>query len=216
MNESDLYQSIKRFLEEKYSCFYSCIEAGKQGFGSIDVFGVRYANIEKTKIETIGVEAKVNKTNVCANFGQAKGYSLFCHKVYFASFQDGSEKHSFSDDDIKAAKHLGIGIIRIYGVNPPNFICEKVLEAKNGNPMHSLLADVLKNNRVFQCATCKNIQHYEKEDFETVRYSKHSVNDRTKQQIKNGKSLLFQRIGYGDNDKEEFYCNPCARIKLKV
>ena len=51
----------------------------------MDVFGVYYTNPEKTEVETVGVEVKINKIPISAKFGQAKGYTLFCDRVFFAS-----------------------------------------------------------------------------------------------------------------------------------
>lgn len=67
-------------------------EVGKEGIGYVDVFGVYHKNPEKTQIETIGVEVKISKIRKAANFGQAKGYSVFFDKVYFASLDE------FDDD----------------------------------------------------------------------------------------------------------------------
>lgn len=212
MKESILYGSVKRFLEDKYGCFYSCIEAGKQGFGSVDVFGVRYKD-QRTQIETIGVEVKVNKSNICASFGQAKGYSLLCDKVYFASYQDGFEKNAFSEKDIKAAKHLSIGIIKIYGIEP-NFVCEEVLEAPRGKPVKNLLLEVLRYKAIFQCNTCRVFSHYDRKTFTTTNNSKFPYYDWTKQQIRDGKSLSIKSID--DEDSHEFYCNFCAKSKLGI
>jgi hypothetical protein len=159
MKESVLYKPIKNFLQNKYGCFYSCEEAGKQGLGSVDVFGVCYLNSEKDRIETIGVDAKVNKTKVCAYFGQAKGYSIMLNKTYFASFQDGSIENSFNEVDIQVAKHLGIGIIKVYGISPDKLRCEEVLQAPTRKPLDCLLKDVLRIKKVFQCHGCTVFQH---------------------------------------------------------
>ena len=65
---------------------YPCVttEAGREGI-NFDVFGARYRNLETFEIETVGFEVKIWKCAACSDFGQAKGYSIFYDKVYFAS-----------------------------------------------------------------------------------------------------------------------------------
>ena len=86
IRESDLYRLVREFIENKFKCFNKKLEeVGKEGVGYVDVFGVYYKDSENTEIETVGVEVKSKKRRTAAEFGQAKGYSVFCHKVYFAS-----------------------------------------------------------------------------------------------------------------------------------
>ena len=98
-------------------------EVGKEGIGYVDVFGVYYKDSENTEIETVGVEVKPKKRRIAAEFGQAKGYSVFCHKVYFASMD------RFDEIDKGIAKHLGIGLIEITK-NASRFYCRIVCEPK--------------------------------------------------------------------------------------
>lgn len=206
MQESELYDSVKEFIEKRHECFFVAIEAGKQGVGSVDVFGVRHVNPEKSEITTIGVEVKVNKGSPCADFGQAKGYSVLCHKMYFASMDE------FNEGDVEIAKYLGIGLIKIKRENP-NFVCNEVLDAPASVPINRLLDYVLRSKRIFQCESCKVFQCHQKNrkvNYTTVK-SLDKITEWTKEQIKKGRGL---RIKY--QDKREFYCNACAREKLEI
>jgi hypothetical protein len=202
MQESELYDSVKEYIEKRHKCFFVAKEAGKQGVGSVDVFGVRHTNPEKSEIETIGVEIKVDKGSQCADFGQAKGYSVFCHKMYFASMD------KFNQEDKEIAEYLGIGLIQIEHANP-SLVCNEVLEAPAKMPIRRLQDYVLGSKRVYQCDSCKIFRHVE--NFTVVR-SWDTMTGWTRQQIQNGKGL---RIRHTDG-KREFYCNACARGKLNI
>lgn len=212
MQESELYESVKKFIEKTYNCFYATKEAGKQGIGSVDVFGVHYENLEKTKIETVGVEVKKTKIPISANFGQAKGYTLFCDKMYFASLNEFKGKDvKFNEEDIEIAKYLGIGLIQIKRENS-GFVCNEVLKAATSMPIKRLREHALKSKVIFTCQSCKVIQRYEKNYTRVPRNLDeiHTYANATyvKNQIKGGKGLLTKN---GD-----FYCNTCARMKLKI
>ena len=200
MKESDLYEPIMKFLRDEYNCFYCCQEAGKHGIGSVDVFGVRYKNPKKSEIETIGVEVKPYKNAICANFGQAKGYSLFCDKVYFAF-----PRFEITEDDKEAANRLGIGLIKIEG-EKPNFVCKEVLEAPTSVPIDKLRSYVLGSKRIYQCESCKVFQHCK-----NITKVTDKIWSSTKKEIKNGKGLRVR-----NKDKKEFYCNTCAKMKLSI
>lgn len=198
MKESDLYAPVEKFLQDEYYCFYHCQEAGKHGFGSVDVFGVRYKNSEKSEIETIGVEVKPYKHAICANFGQAKGYSLFCDKVYFAF-----PRFEVTEDDKEAANRLGVGLIKIEGENP-NFVCKEVLQAPTSFPIDKLRSYVLGSKRIYQCESCKVFQQSKKITRITDR-----IWSSTKKEINNGKDLRVR-----NKSRKEFYCNACAKKKF--
>jgi len=96
----------------------------------VDVFGARYRKPETFEIETVGVEVKIEKKAASTDFGQAKGYSVFCDRVYFASTNWIANVDVFNDIDIEIAKHLGIGLIKIEGRTPI-----MVLEAPLSKPI---------------------------------------------------------------------------------
>jgi hypothetical protein len=207
MQEPELYPSVKEFVFKTFKCAFPPFqEAGKQGIGFVDVFGVRYKNPEKSKIETIGVEVKKKLASPCTDFGQAKGYSVFCHRMYFASIDE------FDKDDMEIARHLSIGLIEIKRGNP-NFECKEVLEAPANVTIGWLREYVLKAKGIFTCQSCKVTDFYERGDYtaplcnldEIPTYSNVTY---VKNQIKSGKGLLTK-----DGD---FYCNKCAREKLKI
>lgn len=204
MKESELYPLVREFIKNKYKCFYVTIEAGKEGIGSIDVFGVYHKNLEKTEIETVGVEVKIKKIPISAKFGQAKGYSLFCHKVYFASLD------KFESEDIQIAKHLGMGLISLGKTNNSNFTCSEVLEPPENTPIPKLLNLILERKNLFICNSCKVIENRSGKYTETI-YNFDKIYNYTKKAVKEGKGLLIK-----NKDKKEFYCNECARIKLNL
>ena len=204
MKESELYPSVEEFIRKKYACFAVKTEAGKQGIGSVDIFGVYHKNIEKTEIETIGVEVKTDKIPLSANFGQARGYSVFCDKMYFASL-------NIDEEDVKIASFLGIGLIKIEG-KYPNFVCSKVLEAPTSMAMPEVRDYVLKYKRIFQCESCKVFQGYQRNEYvETENSWDNLTNWAEEQVIKKGKGLRI-----GKKDRKEFYCNKCARTRLNL
>jgi len=203
MQESELYEPVKKFIENRYKCFFATKEAGKQGIGSVDVFGVRHKNPEKSEIETLGVEVKINKIPLSANFGQARGYSVFCDKMYFASL-------NIDKEDMKIASFLGIGFIKIEG-KYPNFVCNKVLEAPTNVAITEMRDYVLGYKGVFQCESCKVFQHYLRNEYVVTENSWGKITNWTKEQvIKKGKGLRIRK-----KDRKEFYCNKCAKNELK-
>ncbi len=201
MKESELYPSVEEFIRKKYDCFTAGIEAGKQGIGSVDIFGVYHKNIEKTEIETVGVEVKISKIPIASHFGQAKGYSLFCHKMYFASL------NKFDDENIEMAKYLGIGLISITEENAV-FVCHEALELSTSMPIPKLLAWILERRKILACQSCKVIQ--ERNYTKTI-YDLDKIPPWSRKEVKKGKDLLIK-----NNEKIEFYCNKCARISLNL
>lgn len=202
MQESDLYASIKTFIRD--TCKYPCVttEAGRQGIGYVDVFGARYKNPETFEIETVGVEVKFWKKAASTDFGQAKGYSVFCDKVYFASTKWLKNVEVFNDEDIKIAKYLGIGLIKIEGENP-----SIVLEAPSCKPMIEIRDDVLRAKDIFRCVSCNILDIYQKNV--TTLDSDTKITSWTRDKIKEGKGLLIK-------SENKFYCNRCAKKKLKI
>jgi hypothetical protein len=203
MDESELYELVRDFAKKRYKCFFATIEAGKQRVGSVDVFEVRHKNPEQSEIETIGVEVKKNIVSPCNDFGQTKGYSVFCHRTYLASMDE------FNKDDIEIAKYLKIGLIQITRENS-NFVCRVALEAHTSDPIKRLLDYVLGSKRIYQCETCK-VFDWHKRNFTVVR-SWDNVSEWTKKQIRNGKGLRIRQ----KDGKREFYCNRHAKIKLGI
>ena len=203
MQESELYEPVKKFVENRYKCFFTTQEAGIQGIGSVDVFGVRHKNPEKTEIETLGVEVKINKIPLSANFGQARGYSVFCDKTYFASL------NIFDERDTEIAGYLGIGLIEIKG-KYPNFVCNQVL----GAPVNLAIAEmrdyVLGYKQVLQCESCKVFQHCERNEYIVTESSLDKLTSWAKEQVtKKGKGLRIKK-----KDQKKFYCNKCAKNEL--
>jgi len=203
MQESELYEPVKKFVKNRFKCFFATKEAGIPGIGSVDVFGVRYTNPDKSEIETIGVEVKIDKIPLSANFGQARGYSVFCDRMYFASL-------NIDEEDVKIARFLGIGLIKIKG-KYPDFVCNKFLEAPTSAAITEMRYYVLKYKRVFQCESCKVFQHYQRNEYVATESSWDKTTNWTKEQvIKKGKGLRI-----GKKDRKEFYCNKCGKNELK-
>jgi hypothetical protein len=195
MEESELYPSVKEFIKNKYDCFKISGETGKEGIGYADIFGVYHKNSEKTEIETIGVEVKVKKRSPCANFGQAKGYSVFFHKVYFASLDE------FNHEDIEIAKSLSIGLISIAKANTI-FVCHEALEPSTSAPIPKLLDSILKRKKILACQSCKVIEQRNYTETSSLgKIPKWNVDE-----VEKGKDLLLK-----NKEKTEFYCNTCAR-----
>lgn len=202
MQESDLYDPIKTFLRD--TCGYPCVttEAGRLGIGYVDVFGARYRKPETFEIETVGVEVKSEKKAASSDFGQAKGYSVFCDRVYFASKKLIANVDVFNDIDIEIAKHLGIGLIKIEGRTPI-----MVLEAPLSKPIIHMRNDVLESKDIYRCVSCNVLDIYQKNVTEWNSDTK--ITSWTKDKIKEGKGLLIK-------NENEFYCNRCARKKLRI
>jgi hypothetical protein len=202
MLESHLYAPIKTFIRD--TCKYPCVttEAGRQGIGYVDVFGARYKNPETLEIETIGVEVKYEKKAASTDFGQAKGYSVFCDKAYFASTNLISNVEVFNDLDIKIAKYLGIGLIKIEDEKP-----SIVLEAQSFKPMIEIRNDVLRAKDIFGCVSCNILDIYQKNM--TTSDSMMNITSWTRDKIKEGKGLLIRK-------ENRFYCNRCAKKKLNI
>jgi hypothetical protein len=196
MKELELYRPVMRFLAENLDCFFVANEAGKQGVGSVDVFGVRYISSSKSEIETIGVEVKTSHhKRLSTNFGQAKGYSVFCERPYFASVDALSGKN-----ELEIANFLGIGLIKIEGENP-NYVCSEVLEAPKNTPIPELRNYVLRYKGIFQCESCMVFQKSDVTEVTT------EPTEWTRNEIRNhNKGLLIKH-----KLDEKFYCNACAK-----
>ena len=201
MEEKELYPWVKEFIGKKYDCFMTCGEIGVERIGYPDVFGIYHKNPEKTDIETIGVEVKTKKHSTCAEFGQAKGYSVFCHKVYFASLDE------FNYQDLEIAKYLGIGLISITKVDS-GFACHEVLEPSTNTPIKKLLDVILEKRRILACQSCKVVQ---KRNYTQTVYGLDKIPPWNRNEVKKGKDLLIK-----NKDRKELYCNECARIILKL
>jgi hypothetical protein len=203
--ESELYPSVEAFVHNTLNCDFTFREAGKDRVGWVDIFGVRYMNVEKTEIEAIGVEVKGKTRSLSANFGQAKGYSVFCDKVYFASLNVNKE-------DIKIASFLGIGLVKIEGQHP-NFVCSEILEAPTNKPIIEIRDYALEHKGVFQCESCKVFQPYKRNEYYETKKTWNEIEPYAKKEVeKNGKGLLIA----DKNNTHKFYCNKCAIAELKT
>jgi hypothetical protein len=191
MKEAKLYESVRKFVEKKFKC-HAARELGKEGIGFIDIFGI--SNKNSKEIEVIGVEVKTSKRFIAAYFGQAKGYSLFCHKIYFASPDD------FNKEDIEIAKFLKMGLIKI-GKSE----CKEILKAPANKPMPKLLKTILERKKIIRCDSCGTIA---KRNFTETQYNINKLYNYTKELVKKGKDLSIKN--------KKFYCNKCAKkIGLK-
>ena len=153
MSEKDFYEPIQKFIKKKYNCFFVKQRVGKQVYGYADVLGISRKNKEQSAIEVIGVEIKSWKKEVCRGFGQAKGYSVFCHRIYYAAPKMIDNMETFSEEDKEIAKYLGIGLIEIR-IRNAGYVCYEVLEAPANIPLTNCLDTVLKTVGMHQfCST---------------------------------------------------------------
>jgi len=196
MKEAELYPIVGEFIKKEYNCFFTKIEFGKEGIGSIDVFGM-HTNTNNNENETVGVEVKIDKNPISTNFGQAKGYSIFCHKVFFASL------NNFTEEEKNIAEFLGIGLISIENIGKQNFVCHKVLEPPKNKPIEDLLKLILERAKVITCDKCGTT---EKRDFTQTTYGLDRIPEYTKNMVERGKDLLVR-----NKEGKEFYCNKCIR-----
>ena len=180
----------------------TCGEIGVERIGYPDVFGVYHKNPEKTDIETIAVEVKTRKRSTCAEFGQAKGYCVYSHKVYFASLDE------FNHEDVEIAEYLGIGLISITKADS-SYVCHEVLKPSTNTPIKRLLNIILEKRKILACQACKII--IERNYTETV-YGLDKIPTWNQNEVKKGKDLLLIK----NKDGKELYCNRCARIMLKL
>jgi len=201
MQEPELYPSVEEFIKNKYNCFCTWREVGIERIGYADVFGVYHKNSEKTEIETICVEVKTRKRSTSKEFGQAKGYSVFSHKAYFASVDE------FNNEDVEIAKYLGIGLISITKENS-SFVCHEALEPSTSIPIPKLLDLILERRKILACQSCKVIQ---KRNYTKTIYDLDKIFAWTRNEVKKGKDLLIK-----NSEKMEFYCNKCARTRLNL
>ncbi len=199
MKESELYPSVEGFIKNKHKCFKTWREVGIERIGYADIFGVCHQNSEKTEIETICVEVKIRKRSICAEFGQAKGYSVFSHNVYFASLDE------FNDEDLEIAKYLGIGLISITK-EKTSFVCHESLEPITSIPIPKLLDLILERRKVLACQSCKVIRE---RNYTRTIYDLDKISAWSRNEVKKGKDLLIR-----NDEKMEFYCNKCARTRL--
>jgi hypothetical protein len=209
LREYDFYPHVKEFIRKKYNCFYDCIEAGIPLIGSVDVFGVYHKNPEKSEIEVVGAEVKYVKygalSAISKGFGQTKSYSLFCDRVYFVFYSPcDCRQNKLSEDQIAAAKHLGLGLIELINMNS-SFVCNEIIEAPSISPCAKMQDYVLKYKSILQCKSCKTICHSVTTKV-SLQHSEWTLNE-----IRKGKGLLI-----GETGKEEFYCNKCAKIKYNI
>jgi hypothetical protein len=158
MSESELYEPSQKFIKRRYNCFFVATHVGKDSYGYADVFGIRYKNQEKSAIETIGVEVKSWKQEVCRSFGQAKGYSVFCHRIYYAVPKTIANIETFSEEDKEIAKYLGIGLIEMRN-RGSGYFCREVLEAPENLPLSQCLDTVLKTKKVNMPQFCSKKEY---------------------------------------------------------
>ena len=234
--EKDLYHFVEEFLKVEeskgFGVDYTRQNLGKKGsktddsikglkIGMIDVGGVKeYKERFTNYFEVIGVEVKQKSHNFTRDLGQTMGYSIFCHRLYYA-FAD-IEKDQDISQMLDFASNLGIGIIKINKDSPKN--SEILLYSKLFNPDRNILLSVLdgpfpdKNNpgkRVWleECIICKGLvgleelregKHWSKKNFIQINSkNKISASD-------TNKHIQFIRVD-SQKDRAQYFtiCKDC-------
>lgn len=145
--ESDLYPTVKKYLDKKYSKSSLCskINIGIKS-GTIDVVLVRgiFGDLSQS-CEVISVEVKADKNRFLNYIGQALGYSILSDRCHLAI------PGKFSQNDIDIASTLGIGLIEI-GENS----CKQIIDSKLFSPIEHLRLKLLNKLKINRCTICNS------------------------------------------------------------
>ena len=145
--EEELYPLVEDFLKKRFGARWTGKKFGRHGkakgegqssrFGHIDVFGIKqYKENFSNRFEVIGVEVKPDAYHFAKDLGQTLGYSIFCHRLFYAYPDDIGLKDQIFD----FASKLGIGVIKI-NKNPDK--TELLLPSKLFEPDKDLILSAL-------------------------------------------------------------------------
>ena len=238
--EKDLYPLVEKFLKAEeprgFGADYTLQNLGKRikkskdskkmlKVGKVDVGGVKeYKERFTNHFEVIGVEVKPNSNNFTRDLGQTMGYSIFCHRLYYAFVNMRKDLDIIQMLDF--ASNLGIGIIKINKDSPED--SEILLYSKLFNPDRNTLLRVLdgpfsdKNTpdkRVWlgECIICNGLvgleelwdgKHWNKKNFIQI----NSKNKNLKNKISasgTDKHIQFIRVDSQKKDQYFTICKDC-------
>lgn len=132
-------------MKRHFLCFKTAINTGLI-HSRIDVLGVRDIGGHLSgDVETISIEVKRNSEPFATASGQALGYKIYTNRVYLADIRDGS----FTNEEIRIASHLGIGLIQIKKGK-----CIEILSSPFYVPMISHKLALLEKLALVKCQIC--------------------------------------------------------------
>lgn len=214
-SEQKLYPLVAKWMKKQFHCFNVAINTGLI-HSRIDVVGIRDIGGDLSgDVETISIEVKRGSEPFATACGQALGYKVYANRVYLA---DVREK-SFTDEEIRIASHLGIGLIQIRKNK-----CREILTSPFYVPMSSLNLRLLEKLRLGRCQFCSSffqIGHMHSGQ----RYSNLS-RENLEKAMKEKKGLMFwnyevakrkDRLGLrplknSDTYERRFVCPECVEV----
>ena len=138
---------VEKWMKKHFQCFQTAKNTGLI-HGRIDVVGVRdVGGSFSGEVETISIEVKRGTEAFATSSGQALGYKIYANRVYLADVRNDS----FTNDEIKIANHLGIGLIQI-----KNGKCNEIVTSPFYNPMTSHNMALLEKLALGKCQMCSS------------------------------------------------------------
>lgn len=133
-------------MKSRFGCFKVDTNVGKS-LGRIDIAGLRDAGGDLSGlVEMIGIEVKNGSQPFLKTCGQARGYSVYAHRVFVADYRaDG-----FSLDEQDVASALGVGLIQIRRQG-----CKEVLSSPRYEPLEGYYLPLVERMGYGFCVFCK-------------------------------------------------------------
>ena len=197
--------------------------------GKIDVFGVKeYKEKFTNHFEVIGVEVKLDSYHFASALGQILGYSVFCHRLYYAFAEESRDLKQVLD----FAASLGIGVIKINKGSPKD--SEILLYSKLFSPDKNLLLSALegpfyndenndkKRTYLEECILCKGLvkltdhkdQGNWKKDYVEIDHNVKARRNSKKEHLEDS-PLQIER---GDGRHSQYFtlCKDCKKLFLNL
>ena len=148
-SEAKLYPIVEKWMKKQFLCFKTATNTGLR-HSRLDVVGVRDVGGDLSgEIETISIEVKNESEPFATSCGQALGYKIYANRVYLADVR----KDVFTNDEIRIASHLGIGLIQIQ----KNLMCKEILSSPFYAPMLSMNLLLMEKISLGKCQMCGSI-----------------------------------------------------------
>jgi hypothetical protein len=142
------------------------------------------------RTEVVAIEVKRGRTPFGNALGQAHGYSAYADRCYLADTRSG-----FSDEEIRIASHLGVGLISITKDTREHLKMREVLTAPLSPPLDELRLQVVEKLGHSECTICGSL--FKRSDATGAESFSQNVsrsgrrNGALKRAVQNGQGFLY-------------------------
>ena len=151
--ENQLYPAVETWLKNRMGCYATGINTGIR-YARIDAVGIRDVGGDLSGLsEVVAIEVKRGVTPFSNAVGQAHSYSVYADRCYLAD----SQTKPYSDEEIRIASHLGVGLLAISTNARGARQVKKILTAPVTRPLDGMRLLVAEKLGYSQCTICNSM-----------------------------------------------------------